>query len=449
MAKATPKFGEIGATGLPVYGGLVYDEPVAKLTGEEWRRTVRNMTANDPVVRAILITIEMMTRQVKWEVTPFSEEKEDVENALFVQQCMFDDMSQTWQHTLAEILSMIPWGWSWFEMCFKSRSGFKDNPDESSNFTDGKVGWSKWAVRAQESHHEWIFDPNGNVTAMVQCPAPDYTFRTIPSIKSLHFRTSSHKNNPEGHSICRAIYRPWFFKSNIENIEGIGVERDLAGIVVIRAPVAIFKSDATEEEKELKAYLEGIAAETYRNENEGLVFPTQKDENGNDLYDITLLTSGGKRQFDTSGIIDRYDQRILMSVMADFLLLGSKAVGSYALSTDKVELFCAAITSWLDSICETINRHAIPLLLFLNGKPQDRAPKLNHGQVEKLSLEELGNFISQLNSAGIFFDEEEQSYLKQQGNIPVTKQKQSSKTEQKSDQNAGKKTEQKQKEKSQ
>lgn len=408
---------------MPVFGGQVYDEPVVSLGSSEWRKVVRNMTANDPVVRAALLTIEMMTRQVKWEITPFSEDKEDVENALFIQQCMFEDMSQTWQHTLAEILSMIPWGWSWFELCFKKRNGYKEKPDESSSFTDGKIGWSKWAVRAQESHHEWLFDENGNVTGLVQCPAPHYDFRTIPLIKSLHFRTSSHKNNPEGFSICRAMYKSWFYKNNFEKIEGIGIERDLAGLVVIKVPTKLLKSNATSDEKELLQYFTSLAQDLHRNEKEGVIFPSDCDDTGKPLYELTLLTSGGKRQFDITQTIDRYDQRILLSVMADFLLLGSKNVGSYALSTDKTELFCAALTSWLDSICDTINRHAIPQLMYLNGKRMDRSPKLTHGQVEKLSLQELGNFIAQLSGAGFVFDEEEASYIKQQGNIPVSKNK--------------------------
>lgn len=422
MAKSAPKFGEIGATGLPVYGGLIYDEPVTALSGGNWTKAVRSMTANDPTIRAVLMTIEMMVRQVKWDVEPFSEDTKDLENALFVLECLMDDMNGTWQETVAEILSMVPWGWSWMEMCYKRRNGIKQNPDESSKFSDGKVGWSKWAIRAQESLDEWVFDDFGNVTALKQRPAPDFRLRQIPKAKSLHFRTSSQKNNPEGYAILRSIYRPWFFKNNIENIEGIGIERDLAGIPIIEAPVQIFKSDATPAEKDLLQYLTQLATETYRNEKEGIVFPQDFDGKGNPLYKISLLTSGGRRQFDTSGIIDRYDQRILMSVMADFLLLGSKSVGSYALSTDKTELFLSAITAWLDSICETINRFAIPQLMNLNGLDMRRSPKLTHGTVEKLSLKELGDYISQLHSAGVVFDPEEQAYLKRQGNIPVTKQ---------------------------
>ena len=54
--------------------------------------------------------------------------------------------------------------------------------------------------------------------------------------RALHFVTKSRKNNPEGHSILRGSYRAWYFKRRIQEIEGIGLERDLAGFPVLTAP---------------------------------------------------------------------------------------------------------------------------------------------------------------------------------------------------------------------
>lgn len=50
------------------------------------------------------------------------------------------------------------------------------------------------------------------------------------------FRTESVKDNPEGRSILRNAYRSWYFKRRIQEIEAIGIERDLAGLPVIHAP---------------------------------------------------------------------------------------------------------------------------------------------------------------------------------------------------------------------
>ena len=48
-------------------------------------------------------------------------------------------------------------------------------------------------------------------------------------------------------------------------------------------------------------------------------------------YDLKLLSTGGRRQFDTNAIIARYDARIAMSCLADFILLGHDKVGTLAL----------------------------------------------------------------------------------------------------------------------
>ncbi|MGE3467700.1 MAG: hypothetical protein AB7J13_12285, partial [Pyrinomonadaceae bacterium] len=123
MAKTSGKYGEFGKTGLPVYAGRVYDEPDKKLNGEVWRRAVREMSETDDSIGAFLFAIEMIARQVEWSIKPFEEAPDDEELALFVRQCMFEDMQQTWADTVAEILSFLPWGWSWFEIVYKKRGG--------------------------------------------------------------------------------------------------------------------------------------------------------------------------------------------------------------------------------------------------------------------------------------------------------------------------------------
>jgi hypothetical protein len=112
-----------------------------------------------------------------------------------------------------------------------------------------------------------------------------------------------------------------------------------------------------------------------------------------------------------------------MSILADFLLLGSKTVGSFALSTDKTELFSSALSAWLDSICQQFNRHAIPELQRLNGRDPAKTPTLIHGAVERISLTELSDFVSKTAGKPLILDEEEQAWIKQQAGIPPTKKK--------------------------
>ena len=173
-------------------------------------------------------------------------------------------------------------------------------------------------IRAQETLYEWVYDTNDNLIAMRQLPPPNYGILEIPMGKALLFRTKSRKDNPEGRSILRSAYRSWYFKRRIQEIEGIGIERDLAGLPVITAPekVDIFKNEPRMQQ--LKAELQRYVKNIRRDEEEGVILPFG--------YKLELLSTGGSRQFDTNAIINRYDTRIAMTVMADFILLGHQGL---------------------------------------------------------------------------------------------------------------------------
>lgn len=405
-------YAELGTTGLPVYAGRVYDEPLDSLRGDAWKRAVREMTTNDAVIGAILFVIEMLARQVTWDFEPADESNEAQKEAEFFREVYFKDQAQTWQETLAEILSFLPWGWAYFEECYKRRSGESRDKTKNSRYSDGRVGLRKLAIRAQESLHSWEFDDYDEVAAMVQQPAPTFDIFRIPIEKSLLFRTSAHKGNPEGRSIIRTAYRPFYFKSNIENIEGIGIERDLAGLPTAGMPPEYLAENAPADKQALRNAVLKMLRGIRRDENEGVLYPLAYDDKGNKLFELSLLSSGGRRQFDTSAIISRWDQRIAMTVIADFLLLGSQRVGSYALSHDKTDMFEIAMGAWLDTICDTFNRNSVPRLGKLNAVPEALLPKMTHGSVEKISLKDLGEYISKLSGAQIVFDEEEAAFLK-------------------------------------
>lgn len=406
---------ELGRTGLNHQSGYVYEETLPELSGLKFRRVIRQMVDNDAVVNSILFAVEMLARRVTWKVNPATDDLEDLKQAEFFRGALFEDMSQSWPDTVAEILTLLPWGFSFLETVYKERRGESRDPSRNSRHDDGRVGWRKWGIRSQESLERWQFDDEGGVQAMVQSPPPDYRRRVVPIDKSLLFRTTVHKGNPEGRSILRGAYRSYYFKSRIENIEGVGIERDLAGYPVMYVPNEILSSEASADDRQIRQHCEGIVTGIKRDELEGSLMPGTRDENGNREYELELLSTGGQRQFDTDRIIQRYDQRIAVCVLADFILLGhTQKSGSYGMTDKKSELFCTAGDAWLDSICAVINRHAVPRLQRLNGMRTERAPSLAHGGMERVSLKELGEYVNSLSGADIDFEPAERQFLKQQ-----------------------------------
>lgn len=274
---------------------------------------------------------------------------------------------------------------------------------------------TKLPIRAQETLYQWEYDNEDNLMGMTQMPPPDFGIFTIPIEKALLFRTKSRKNNPEGRSILRNAYRSWYFKRRIQEIEGIGIERDLAGLPVIYGPEGLdLWDDVMPNTVETRAGLERMVQNIRRDEMEGVVLPFG--------YKLELLSSGGARQFDTNAIINRYDTRIAMTVLADFIFLEHDKTGSWALSSDKTELFAVAIGAFLDIICETFNSQGIPSLIDINGKHFagiTEYPKMTHGDIEDADITKVASFIKDMTGIGVLVpDDGLEDYVRQVGHLP-------------------------------
>jgi hypothetical protein len=427
MAKENPDFTEFGSTGLRRSGGTVYEEFLTNLRGLRGAKTYREMADNDAVIGSMIYAIEKVVTRLDWRVDPFMDASsdgeptpEDKETAVFIESCMHD-MSDSWDQVLQQILSMLVFGFSYHEIVYKVRRG----PDEKdpmyrSQFSDGKIGWRKMPIRSQETLFRWQMDETGGIQAMVQVDPSSGGVHVIPIEKALLFRTTTQKNNPEGRSILRNAYRSWFFKRRIEEIEAVGIERDLAGLPVAFVPPEYLSSSASAEQAQVLATVQGIVTSIKRNEQEGVVFPTWYDEQGHKMFDLTLLNSGGSRQFDTDKIIQRYDQRMSMSILSDFILLGHDRVGSYSLGATKMDLWSMAVDAIAKNIVSVLNQYAVPRLLKLNGMDTARAPQIAYGSVSHVDLMEIADFVSKLVQAGaVVPDQNLEHYLRDIAGLPV------------------------------
>lgn len=405
---------EFGRIGQNRYGGFFFEEFLPELRGKKGINIYNEMASNDDVIGAILFAIETLLRQTDWNVQPAGDTEKDREAAEFVESCM-NDMDKTWTDTISEVLSFITFGWSYHEIVYKRRMGRTKNPITNSKYNDGLIGWRKLPIRAQETLYQWEYDDEDNLLGMTQMPPPNYGLLTIPIEKALHFRTKSRKDNPEGRSVLRNAYRSWYFKRRIQEIEGIGIERDLAGLPVLYGPegLDLWEQDNEDAQRTLAA-LETMVRNIRRDSMEGVVLPSG--------YKLELLSTGGARQFDTNKIIDRYDTRMAMTVLADFIFLGHQQTGSFALSSDKTEIFAMAIGSFLDIICETFNNQGIPKLIDINGKYFESItdyPKLVHGDIEDQDIEKLAKYIKEMTSIGILSpDDELEDFVRQAGHLP-------------------------------
>lgn len=391
---------EIGVTGIRHFGGVLDVEFLAELAGTRGIQVYREMVT-DPVVAGVLMAIDNLIRRVEWTFDPYSDKAEDRKWAEFMQ-TVIDDMSSSWLDTISSIFSMLAFGWSYHEIVYKKRDGYKatvpDGP-ASSDHDDGLWGWKKLPIRSQESLLRWNLDDNGGVRGMYQMVPPGVggeSIREIPIQNAALFRTSTYNESPEGRSLLRAAYRPWYFKRRLEEYEAIGIERDLAGLPHFKVPSRIMTSDATAPEKALYQLAKDLVTNVKRNHQEGLVTPSDHDPEGNLQYEFTLLSSGGARTLDIDKAITRKNQEIAICCLADWLLLGHDAVGSKALGSSKIDVMMVALETWTRAAADVVNAHAIPRLMVVNGADPQRSPNLRPGSVTQV---EMGEFVTAVRTA--------------------------------------------------
>jgi hypothetical protein len=393
---------DIGYSGLNISGGIINEEFHADLKGRNAIRAYKEMRDNDPIVGAMLFAVTMMMRQASWKVRPFDTSTQSVQQADVVKS-MMDDMRESWNDFLSDMLSMLVFGWAFHEIVYKKRNGYTSPDDEnSSKYSDGLLGWKSFSLRPQDTLDKWVVDTaTGRVTAMQQKTQQGQS-ATIPLGKGLLFRPSQWKNNPEGRSILRTAYRPWKFKKRFEELEGIGVERDLAGLPMIKPAEGVNLWDVNNPDMvRLKQTAEELVRNVRMDEQMGLVIPAG--------WEFELVSTAGARAHNVGDIIGRLNNMIAMTCMADFIILGhNNRYGSKALAGNKTAMFQTAINGFLDGTDEILNNFALPRFYAINGWDPAVTCKFHHNDVNIPDIEVVGTFIKNLAAAGMTLFPEEQ-----------------------------------------
>ena len=399
---------EIGASGTFDYDGIVRDTIMPELSGANGRRIYARMRA-DATVSAIVFAIEMMLRRSKWGCAPC-----DSSNSKAVQYAEFfeslrDDMSITWENFISNVLSMLTYGWSFFEIVAKRRMGY--DAEVSSKHSDGLWGLRKLAFRPQDTLDKWELDENGNVTAMVQqiyC-GPGAGVKIIPMEKGLLFRAGFWNDSPEGMSPLRGAYEPWKLLQGINRAEAYGIERELNGLPVVRMPADILQAaeNGDSDAASVVAYYKQIVRDLRLNRQAGVIIPSDYYQNADGTltaqkqYELTLLASNGTRSINVQSAAERHQVSIARCVLADFLMLGTTSrSGSQALGESRFQFFANALDGWNDSIAEVLNRFLIPKIARMNGFDMELLPRYQTESVNPIDVEKLVTCIEKYVRAG-------------------------------------------------
>jgi hypothetical protein len=394
-------YAEIGIPALKQFGGILAEEWVEELRGQRGIRAYKTMVDSDATVFAALNMVTMAVRQVPFWINAAGDTDADSLAQDFATDCLFKDMENSWQAYLDEFVTFIKFGFDVHEIVYKLRMGpDQKDPSRRSLYNDGKIGFRKFAMRPQESLFKWDIDPQTHeVKGMIQLNPAGAGVYYVPLDKAVHFAYRSTKGNPEGSSVLRGAYSAYYKKHKLEEFELIGLERNLAGIPIVRIPISELQADDNQET--VDRYMQ-MGEDVYRNEDAFFLLPSDTFEGTSiPMYAIELV---GNQQpvpeLPTTAPIERYQGEIVRVFLADILLLGN-ATGSWALAKEKSNFFVMFISSVCDLICEVINKQALAKLFKLNTwEGLSGIPELVHGDVTETDVAEIGMLLLNLMRAG-------------------------------------------------
>ena len=401
------RMGELGSHGMNIFAGVSAGELKRELNFPASIQTYKNMSYHSAINSALTL-FENIIDKADWTIQPPSDATPAELEQCAKLQSMLDDMEQPWSEFISDAMSANLYGFSVHEKVYRRR--LKVN---GSKYDDGLIGWKKLPIRSQESISKFLFSEDGNDIVGVQQNLSGVsdpynrfggkpTLINIPASKMLLFRSGKHKGDPFGKSPLRQAYLSWRFITVLEELEATGVSKDISGIPLLKLPPQYLSPDASTEQKAIKTYFENAIRNLHMNKQSGIILPQAFDpDTKQPLFDLSLLSMDGKKGYDIDKIKTYYKNAIYTSMMADILVLGQGATGSFALATFKNSVASAAANSLAKMLCETLNHGLIRQTYELNNWDISRMGTLDFDGLEEIDTESLSKFIQRVASVGL------------------------------------------------
>jgi len=379
---------EIGSTGLANFSGQIQADFLRELRGIEGFKRFEEMRLNSAVIGGLLLAIRQPVLAMEWQ--PASENENDPR--LEILQEAIDNMSYSWRDHVGEALLFLPFGYYPFEIIYERGE-------------NGRMLWRKFSPRGQDTITRWVFSDEGGIEGFYQ--RVRFTEeKFIPIEKTILYRINVERNNPEGRSILRTAWTSYYYAKYIAQSEAIGIERGMDGFPVITLPdgANVDEGDTNSDASKAAQFVRNIR----NDEQAGMVLP-----NG---WTLELFAPGAQSRLDADKVIRRYESRMLMSALAQFLNLGQEGIGSMALSKDQTDFFAMSINATADVIAQTVTKYAIPRLMKLNGYDAEGL-SITHTPAAQEDIAQISTFLQQVGSY-LNWSAEDEVWLRQIARLP-------------------------------
>ncbi len=372
---------EMGVSTSQHVASTLYEDFLPELRGRQALRTWREMSSNDATVAAYLFAISMLVREVDWRVEPADKSTAAQQTADWLAE-QIDGLAHPMSDTVGEAFTSLQYGFSFHEIVYQ--------------MAGGRVGWERFAHRPQDTLIRWKLDDHLRPTAFVQA-APSGGTVTIPTgVKGLLYRMDT--TTPSGTPILRGAYRSWMLKKRAEEYLMIGMSRMLNGLPKATLPAHVLQAGPGDP---IYDAFKKLVTRVKRDEQMGILIPSDTDENGTPLYTFDLVSPSGNPQFEQIvKVIRMFASDMTATVLAQFMGLGRDSVGSRALAEPQQELFQTALSAQMDMLQDALNRQVVRALFDLNPGMSGPTPRLVHGELKDVDMTGLAELMLKTAQAG-------------------------------------------------
>jgi len=375
---------ELGDSGTQRYGGYYFEEPNSLFRDETRIDTIEEMRRMDGTVIAVLNAIKAPVFSTDWRIETESEEEEDQMIAEFVHKQLLEMGDsyggRTWNEFLREAFNFLDFGHYVFEIVY--------------DVVDGQIILKDLAPRIPRSIQNWkLTDGRFGIVQWIRTDDKTIFNAEIPGDKLLILTNEKEGDDVTGRSVLRAAYKHYKMKDVLYRISAIAAERYGVGIPVVWVPESAGTAEKSEAEE--------MAKNLRSNQKSFVLFKGKKDD-----WVFEIKTPNGNPQgAQIDSLIEHHNKQILLSVLANFLGLGTDGVGSFALSKDQSSFFLKHVEDKARYFTEQINKQVIKRLVDINFGKREVYPKLKFSALGDIDFREMSEVLKTLSDGGLIIND--------------------------------------------
>lgn len=348
-------------------------EYLPALQGPAGASSYMKMSLQDDQIGMILNIYKNPIKSANWsfpksdDITPQEELAIDVLTSYYSK-----SKGNSLDDLLVQIISCIEYGFSAFELLWKTR------PYENNIYFVPVL-----AQRFQPSIENIYVD-----RGYVEQTTKDKGLVEIPLEDMVFFSLNRQGNDLRGKSVIRNCYQNWIDKNRYKIFQGIGVQRSQTGIPWMEVPEGTNTDD--EDYQACETLLKNIST------HENAYMITKKGFE----FDIKTFKNDPSK---TQDIITKLDEKNAISVLAQFVLLGTNGGGgAYALSRDQSDMFLDGLLYIVSYIENKFAAEIISKFIELNfgNTVNPEKVRLRGLNLNKKAGKELAETLTSLSTSG-------------------------------------------------